>query len=383
MARQLAGFETWSIPQAVPLPRPPTLVKFCQAEESEDLGKNALQDLQPGDLLHITGGTVDGKVLYGVKAAIASDSSAKPYKHSSQGWVSRSSVQLASPSEVASSGHLRLRDHIDRVTLMQAINDWEPQEDSDFPDSLCLQNGELLQLGAIRDTWAYGWSLRHPDRKGWFPVSLARRLDPVASSLVGVEMDEELCPSAANALVELIRRAPQPTTNAQKITCPTELPSVVAESARRSQSQWEDKFAQMDRDAQEAATMAQREADGTTQTHAGIEDLFSPDILNEDAYPLYVCKSRFHPPHRRGEAPDKALLTIQNGDLIRVVSALEATMYCGFLEGRPNMKGWFPRRCVEQLEDPLMTETDVVPVGQFGIGVPLLPEIPHFLRSRS
>merc|ERR1712070_1025499 len=107
--------------------------------------------------------------------------------------------------------------------------------------------------------------------------------------------------------------------------CPTEIPTVIAESARRLQSQWEQKFAQIDWEAQEAEIRATEGV--STQSNQGMDELFSPDILPDDAYPLYVCKSRFTPPHRRYETPDKALLTIHTGDLIRVVSALEATMY--------------------------------------------------------
>lgn len=380
MARQVTGFDAWSIPQSVSLPRPPALVKFSQPA-GEDLGKNALQDMQPGELLHITGGSPDGSALYGIKAATKDRLDNSVY-NSGHGWLSRASVQPASPQEVTGVACLPLREHIRRVTLARAIDDWSPEED--FPESLpSLRSGDLMQVGAIRDTWAYGWPLEHPSRRGWFPVALARRLEPMTSSLVGVEMEEELCPSAASALVELIRRAPQPPANAQTSICPPELPPVVAESGRKLQSQWEDKFAQIDSDAQEAAAMAQRTAEGNTaQIHDGINDLFTPELIPDDAYPLYVCRSRFQPPHRRGAAPDKALLPVQNGDLIRVVSALEATMYCGFLEGRPNLKGWFPARCVEQLEDPLTIEADAVPVGHLGIGAPPLPEVPPSVRFR-
>jgi hypothetical protein len=365
MARQSgAGFETtWIIPQTVALPRPPCRVRFSHPD-SKDLGKDALQNLKPGEVVHITGGAVDAPILYGVAA--------DPLRG---GWLAKASVQCLSTQEALGAPQLPLRDQLLRITIVQALEDWVASDEVDgcMPS---LQAGELLQLGAVRDTWVYGWSLDRTNRRGWFPLALAQRLESVASSLVSNEEAEELPPSAGAAIVDLIRSCPQPPANAQTIACPADLPPAVAESARRMELEWQDRFDQMDAQAKSEAAAA---AEDNAAHSDVIPDIFPPDSLADDSYPLFVCRNPFNPPQKRKE---KALLRLEVGDLVRVVSVLEATMFCGFHEGRPSTKAWFPRRCVEQLEDPLDIETDAVPFGNLDSGAPPLPEVPHALKFR-
>ena len=115
------------------------------------------------------------------------------------------------------------------------------------------------------------------------------------------------------------------------------------------------------------------------------DDIFPLSSLPDDSVPLFACKSQFDSAEGQSNCSShssKALLTMQLGDLIRVVSLLDAAMLYGFHERTPEKKGWFPKRCVEQLKDPLDGEQDVAPVAHLGDAPPPLPEIPHSLLFR-
>ena len=361
------------IPQAVPLPSPPVLAK-CLQPSNESLGNDAFQDLRAGELVYITGGVPDGTALY---AVAAEPSRAAPLR---EGWVKGSCVQALPPQEAATAVHMPLRELLQRVTLVRARKDWWGTDASCLPT---LRAEELLQLGTVRDTWAYAWSLEQPGRSGWFPTSLAERLAPDSSSLMSSEECDELSENAIEELVKLMRQAPRPHPNALSSMCPPELPPVVAASAQHCIQDWEDKFVEID--AREAAAQvtlrAVQEQDATQPQQASEEVDIFPELGNlpDESFPLFVCKTAFASPHKMGGYTDKAnkaLLPLELGDLVRVVSLLHLEMYCGFREDTPNQRTWFPRRCVEQLEDPLDSKEDAVPLGHLGIGPPPLPQVP-------
>lgn len=373
------------IPQAVPLPRPPVIAKFLEPS-SERLGKDELQDLTAGELVHVTGGVPDGSTLYAVAAEPHSDASASKAARLREGWLKGSCLEPLSPEEAAIAARLPLRELLQRVTLMRAEEDWSGVDETCLPT---LQTGELLQLGAVRDTWAYGWSLEQPSRRGWFPLCLARRLESSVSALVGPEESEELCASSAEAWVELLRNVPQPPPHAFSTVSLQELPPAVAASARQQQQRWEDTFAEIN--AQEAAMQAaaaralSQGEEASPQTTAEVDIFPAPGTLPDDSFPLFVCKQPFAASKRKTASTanaDKALLPLELGDLVRVVSLLDAEMFCGFHDDKPDHRAWFPRRCVEQLEDPLDGVADAAPLGHLGIGPPPLPQVPPSLLRR-
>jgi len=366
------------IPQTVALPSPATLAKLLQPS-GESTGKDELDGLNTGDLVHITGGTPDGTSLYAVAAEPSPHSSPSKPARLRDGWLESSIVKPLPPSESASAARLPLRELLKRVTLARAEEDWLGLDDpvTLFP---AFHAGELLQLAAVQDSWAYGWCLRQRSRRGWFPVALVQRLEPSASSLATAEDGEELSERSAGALLDLLRQAERPPPNVLSAACPRELPPAVAASAREQQQLWEDKFEEID--AKAASEAAALRANQEQPSQAEDAEVFpAPGAIPDDSFPLFVCKSPFKQ-GGSGANTNKALLTLEVGDLIRVVSVLEAAMYCGFHEDRPSKRGWFPRRCVEQLEDPLGTNGDVVPVGGLGLGPPPLPQVPHALLLR-
>lgn len=367
------------VPQAAPLPRPPVLAEVTQAS-SDDLGRNTLQGLKPGEIVHIIGSVPDGSAVYAVNTG------SSPAVR--EGWIASSSVKPLSSQETVDAPRLPLRELLKRVTLARAEENWLGIQD---PETClpALRVGELLQLGAVRDNWAYGWYLRNPKQKGWFPLALARRLEPSASSLVSTEEGEELSANAAEALVELLRRVPQPPPQAFSANCPLELPAAVEASARSHEQQWKEKFQDIDDqkacEALAEARAAEEAAAAAAAPHKPEAiDIFPPDTIPADSYPLYVCRTAFSctAAGTWGRAY-KSLLNIEVGDLVRVVSLPDAHMYCGFREERPNFRAWFPRRCVEQLEDPLDAEADTGHVGHLGIGPPPLPVLPPGLAARN
>jgi len=366
----------YCIPQAVPLPRPPIFAR-CVEPSSDSLGRDALRDLTAGEVLHITGGIPDGTVVYAVATDNQKGHGALP---SREGWIEGSSIEVLPPQEASAVARIHLREMLKRVTLVRAEEDWYGQDDGCLPS---LQAGELLQLGAVRDLWAYGWSLEQPSRRGWFPISLARRLDPSISSLISTEESEELPISSVEALAELLRSVPQPPR--LSTTYPPDLPPAVAASAMEKQQRWEEQFAEID--AQEAAakrsaSRAMQEAEAAQRSAEELDIFAAPDSLPDDVFPLYVCKTPFAPFQGRGRVAsgaNNALLTLEVGDVVRVVSLRDIDMYCGFHEDKSTTRGWFPRRCVELLEDPLAADADAAPVGSLGVGPPPLPEVPPSL----
>jgi len=109
--------------------------------------------------------------------------------------------------------------------------------------------------------------------------------------------------------------------------------------------------------------------------------LLSPENFPEDAYPLVSCSSDFVPP--KGTAG--ALIQIRVGDLIRVTSSLTAPMYYGFLEGESrDGSGWFPKRHVDLVEDPLAdAEEDDLLRPTADLEPPPLPAVPPRLLRRA
>merc|ERR1711862_81214 len=102
------------------------------------------------------------------------------------------------------------------------------------------------------------------------------------------------------------------------------------------------------------------------------------DPLQEDAYPLFVCKVAFMPNNSSGPGSE-ALLSLEPGDLVRAKTSKDAPMIYGCLDGKPGVCGWFSKKCVSQapVEDLLNPDDAAEPFGRQE--QPHLPQIPSSL----
>merc|ERR1712008_84257 len=97
----------------------------------------------------------------------------------------------------------------------------------------------------------------------------------------------------------------------------------------------------------------------------------------DDSFPLVVCKEEFNPP---GGNSAYALLQILPGDLVRVTSPVDAIMYHGFMDGKRTKRGcvgWFPKKNVQIVEDPLKSAEEEVHLGPLP-----MPRVPQALLQR-
>jgi len=345
------------IPTSVPLPAPPALARRMAPKGSLD--EAALPGVRQGEVVNLVNRPLNCDMVYAVACGAG-----VPQR---EGWVSSNSMRLLEPEESASvpeSAHLSIKETLKHVTIMRVEEDWQDDE----PSTLTLRAGDLLQVNTVKDGWAFGWSLESSYRQGWFPVAMTRKIEPTVESLVRSEA-EELTPSAVMTLVDLLKATPPPPP--QSWTWTGDLPAAVAESAKRGEQEWQEGFDKMEAAAQEVA-----EVEAAGSSPGPPEELFGEENIPEDCYPLAVCTSNFVPPkHGSG-----ALLPLQVGELVRVTSLLESGMYHGFLEGRSTVNGWFPRRSVKIVENPLDASSDNLPVH---LGTATLPPVPPNLLRRS
>jgi hypothetical protein len=205
------------------------------------------------------------------------------------------------------------------------------------------------------------------------PLAFVQIEESSVASLVPKEQ-HELTPGASAALAALMRQASAIATPPRRPHAWLgELPAVVSESAKQAEHAFREHLAETEA-AAAAAAAAQDGAGGLVNGHLGEDDanleLFDTEDLPEDCYPLVVCKVPFTPQRSSAEA----MLQLQAGDLVRVASQLDTCMYYGFRQGDARHRGWFPRRSVKLLEDPLSEEADNLPVQ---LGIPVMPQVPE------
>jgi len=351
------------VADAVALPCPPELA-VCVADGGTYLD-GALPSPLIGEVLHVTSGAPDGKLIYVVAHR---DSGV------AEGWVPGSAIRLLATHEVpATTSRLPLPEALKRCTLAEVTEDWQDFE-AQSPNALSVRAGERLQVSTVRQNWGYGWLLEAPGRRGWFPLAVIRKMESTMEKLVESKQEVHLSVSASAALCNLLQSAPPPPPRLP--AWQGELPQIVAESAqlatRAMQEEMEHTQAEAAMAAEEAgASLEPRQEEGPSNTLPSLV----PEELPEDCYPLVVCQTAFVAP--KGSAG--ALLPLAPGDLARVTSMLDCAMYHGFLEGRPTQRGWFPRRNVSLLEDPLSSTVDNLPVH---IGAPPLPQVPPSLLQK-
>jgi len=336
------------------------------------LGEQAPPGLKPGDLLHVVGGAPDGSMAYAVVATSGTNGNGVP---ACEGWVRGDQMQILSPEDLAQLQEvprLSVKDVLKRTTLARAAEDWQDPEDE--PSCLALRTGEMLQLSTVRGNWAFCWPLDAPNRRGWVPLAFVQIGDSSVGTLLPKE-EQELSPSASAAVLDLVRQASTVATPPRRPPAwMGDLPAVVAESAKQAEHAFREHLAESDAAAKAAAVAASQEAgtggfmNGQLAEDDDNIELLDAEDMPEDCYPLVVCKVAFTPPRN----PSEALLELKAGDLIRVTSPLDAAMYYGFRQGDSRQRGWFPKRSVKLLEDPLSEEAENLPVQ---IGLPPLPQV--------
>lgn len=300
--------------------------------------------------------------------------------HLREGWLPVASIcELGPETEgVSSNARLSLSEQLKRTTVVHVEEDWHSPDE---PSALAISAGELLSLSSVKKCWALGFPMERPERQGWLPLAFVRKVDSNIAALAS-DVKPELTERATAALVDLLKETLPPPP--MQWSWEGELPPVVAESAQHFEREWREERAQME--AQQAhaaaAVAATGNMDGGAQgglpatNRDPIDELFVEENLPEEAYPLAVCKTEFKAP-RNGPAQG-VLLPLFIGDLVRVTSLLDAGMCHGFLDGKPARRGWFPRKNINVIEDPLDPRaSDSAPV-QLG---PLpLPTVPPNLR---
>jgi len=358
-----------SIPNSIPLPCLPTLARLASS------GNPNVSTLGHGDVLNIINATPDGSSVAYIVCRQASGNDR--FHH---GWLPREAVQIITPAEAAElpeTVHLTMREWLQHVTLMSVEDDWQSDEDG----TLGLWRGDVLQVCQFREGgWAFGWLPENPARRGWFPSALVNLVDSCIDSLKKTEI-EELSASASAALVTVLKDGGTPPP--LEWTWEGELPSVVAESAHQLEREFRDNVAQMEADAAAAAAAAAALEKADTPTnglgnnidHAETTKMFVlEDEGPDESFPLVVCKEAFNPP---GGSRASALLQILPGDLVRVTSPLDALMYHGFKEGKRSLGGWFPKKNVQIVEDPLKSAEEDVYLGPLP-----MPRVPQVLLQR-
>lgn len=358
-----------SIPNSIPLPCFPTLARLAPN------GNAQTAVLEYGDVLNIINATPDGS---SVAYIVCGQSSGANRSH--HGWLPREAVQLITPAEVAElpdTVHLTMQEWLRHVTLVIVEDDWQSDEDN----TLGLWRGDVLQVCQFReDGWAYGWLPEDVARRGWFPSALVSIVDSRINSLKKTQT-EELSASASAALVGVLKEGGTPPP--LQWSWEGELPPIVAESAEQLECEFRDNAAQMDADAAAAAAAAAAQEIADTPTNGLVNKtdhkettkmLVLEDEGPDESFPLVVCKEEFTPPGNRGNT----LLQILPGDLMRVTSPLDVLMYHGFMEGRRTTRGWFPKKNVQIVEDPLISAEDE----EVQLGPLPMPKVPQALLQR-
>lgn len=362
----------------VPLPRPPVLARSLVATGDEGWGAGcdkALPRTQHGEILNIINKSPDAALAY----CVARDGATGQLR---EGWLPAASISELGPDAegVPPNARLSLSEQLKRTTLVRVEEDWHSPGE---PSTLAISAGDLLSLSCERSGWALGFPMDRPERQGWLPLAFVRRLDSSVLALAS-ENEPELTERATAALVDLLKETapPQP----MQWSWEGELPAAVAESAQRFEREWREERAQMEAQQAHAAAAAAASAGVDGGAQGGIpasncdpiDELFVEENLPEEAYPLAVCKTQFTPP-RNGPAQG-VLLQLLIGDLVRVTSLLDAGMCHGFLDGKPARRGWFPRKNVNVIDDPLDPRaSDSAPVQLGPLPLPTVP--PHLRRA--
>lgn len=367
----------WSTYRPTVLPCRPVLAQtLVLGERSTDDG---IPGLKQGDVLNITNGTPDGRLVYGVARTGSNDSLR-------EGWLKADAVRILGAAErenVPSDAILPFNDVLEHTTLVCADEDWA---DLDEDSTLWIRSGDIIQVGMVKDAWVYGWLLDTPSRPGWFPAAFAHTVPTSMEMLAKVE-EEELPDNSVEHLADLIKSMPPPS--GMDWTWEGELPAIVADSARELEEEWHEKAQIAAEEAMAQTELANAEVQAQSQHHPAGAAEFASDAIHrggdsnrilveappEELYPLVVCKTEFAVPG----AVNGELLQLRVGDLVRVTSILETAMYHGFLENKTTTRGWFPKNCVQLVEDPLDTTLENQPSL---LGPPPLPVVPAHLRRQ-
>lgn len=367
-----------SLSDTLPLPRPPILARSLVATGDEGWGAGcdkALPRTKPGEILNVINKSPDAAMAY----CVARDDATGQLR---EGWLPAVSMtELGLDAEgVPPNARLSLSEQLKRTTIVRVEEDWHnPGE----PSTLAISAGDLLSLSSERNGWALGFPLDRPERQGWLPLAFVRKLDSSVLALAS-ENEPELTERARADLVDLLKETPPPPP--MQWSWEGELPAVVSESAQRFEREWREERAQMEAQQAHAAAAAAASAaadggpaDGLLAPNRDpLEELFMEENLPEEAYPLAVCKTQFTPP--RNSPAQGVLLPLLLGDLVRVTSLLDAGMCHGFLDGKPARRGWFPRKNVNVIDDPLDPRaSDSAPVQLGPLPLPSVP--PHLRRA--
>lgn len=344
----------------------------------EGMGEDAIPDLKQGEVVNIINGTPDGRLIYGV--ARSGSSTLR------EGWLKTDAVRVLGTAEVENvpiETRLPFNEILEHTTLVCADEDWA---DLDDESTLWIRAGDIIQIGMTRRSWLYGWLLDAPARRGWFPATFAHHVTS-SMEMLAKEEEEDLAENSLEHLAELFKTMQAPPR--MEWHWDGELPEVVEESERELAKEWQAKA----KAAEDEALAQAQHAQAHSQTQAQPESAGMPihgestppvaeDGVNanarvvaapEELYPLVVCKVDFKVPG----AVNGELLELRIGDLVRVTSILETAMYHGFLENKHTQRGWFPKNCVQLVEDPLDTTLENQPIQ---LGPPPLPVVPASLR---
>lgn len=332
--------------------------------------------------MSITNSTPDGSLHYGV---VCSSSSSK------KGWIAGDAVELLSSEDAARvppENRLSIMQLLQHVTLVRVEEEWEDFLTRD-PATLSLPlRGEILQLCMVRGDWAHGLSLEAPSRRGWFPLAVVSGLEAPNLAALASKDEEPLLPVAADAVVELLRAAGPPKR--QQWDCPRDPPARVMQSASEVEKDFKEKYERLlqaevppprppdaGRPGVDLVQLLER-AEANPDDSAALMNLLNhQESLPEEHYPLVVCKMAFCP--QRGLAD--ALLRLEVGDLVRVKTELAGQTMCFGSIWSPTSRpvtrsGWFPRRNVEVVEDPLDDAVESMPLDA------RLPQVPDWLLRR-
>eukprot|EP00927_Polykrikos_kofoidii_P086851 TRINITY_DN9852_c0_g4_i2.p1 TRINITY_DN9852_c0_g4~~TRINITY_DN9852_c0_g4_i2.p1 ORF type:complete len:418 (+),score=78.11 TRINITY_DN9852_c0_g4_i2:86-1339(+) len=398
----------------VPLPEPPRLVRPRPGAEA--LFQQGTLIVYNDEVLNVTNALPDGKWLYCVVKSRPRNGDVT-VQALREGWVPTAAVEeltQAEVLEVPSDALLTGKAHYEHLSFAEVMDAWRDQDGR--PSTLDLCENDILQLSCIKakDGWAFGWPLEEPSRRGWFPLSKVKRLEPALESLV--RSDRPLVQSATEEIRVLIKSGPLP--GKQTWDFEGQLPQVVKDSMAQQLREWKEMMSKMDADeeAAEAARQAVAAAaivdgnqeDGTHQSASGFagaaanaalvtesggdesqviadipidpNNLFN-DHMDEELYPLMVCRDAFRPKALADST--KVLLALEVGDLVRSTTLLTAQMLYGFIEGASNRRGWFPRKNMQLLHDPLnRVPAHEIPRAPGGLAAkPALPELPPWLLS--
>jgi len=299
------------------------------------------------EVINILSGNLDGSMFY----AVAWDLT-KAKEVLREGWISGSAVNiLADEEQAAISSCLRLPmpEVLQRSSFVEVAEDWRDPS----PNSLSINQGEVLQVSFVQDGWAYGWPVKVQYRSGWFRLCDVRYLE---TSMLTIGRDEvtSLSLEAYDNLVDLLQSAEFP--NKREVPWEDQMPDVVVASEKSELRDWR-KIFEAEKARNEVEEHPEHAPAPVNEPKQSEERrLLFPDEPSEESCSLLVCKEAFQPPKSvlQSGVDCSGLLPLDVGDLVRVVSLMlpGQAWYCGYLEGHET-RGWFPARNVKPLDEQL------------------------------